>query len=266
MGVVYRAEHTASGQRVALKSLYAPRQGALAGLRREIHALSRIRHPGVVRIVDHGVEQGLPWYAMELLEGTTLRRYRAALPTNDGLAPPASEAVSAFEASPVPEAPRRERIQPPVLQAALTLVRRLCEPLAYLHGEGIVHRDLKPENILLRTQSGESRAVGTEPAESEAPHDAAASLIPHRFLRSPHPSISILRILRGTRACAGGTSVPISTRTSIPPPASSPCRQGRSTLRAASKFPSAPIRWEGGSRSVIIGSSPRAHLMLPSNR
>jgi hypothetical protein len=36
------------------------------------------------------------------------------------------------------------------LLEALTLVRSLCSPLAFLHGEGIVHRDLKPDNILIR--------------------------------------------------------------------------------------------------------------------
>jgi serine/threonine protein kinase len=36
----------------------------------------RIRHPGIVRILEEGVENGLPWYAMELLEGQTLSEYR----------------------------------------------------------------------------------------------------------------------------------------------------------------------------------------------
>ena len=33
---------------------------------------------------------------------------------------------------------------------ALTLVRRLCGPLAFIHGSGIVHRDLKPSNVFIR--------------------------------------------------------------------------------------------------------------------
>jgi predicted ATPase len=92
----------------------------LQSIRREIHALSRIRHPGVVRVRDHGIEQGLPWYAMELLQGVSLRLWL------------------------------EEQAPGPSLTRALTLVRRLCAPLAYLHGEGIVHRDLKPENILVQ--------------------------------------------------------------------------------------------------------------------
>ena len=47
----------------------------LESIRREIDALTRISHPGVVRILDNGVYEGRPWYAMELLEGESLRRY-----------------------------------------------------------------------------------------------------------------------------------------------------------------------------------------------
>src|SRR5580692_8406996 len=75
MGIVYQAEHTASRQRVAIKTVRLPHERQLESLRREIFALGRIRHAGVVRILDEGVENGVPWYAMELLRGETLSDY-----------------------------------------------------------------------------------------------------------------------------------------------------------------------------------------------
>src|SRR5205807_8561919 len=119
--------------------------------RREIHALARLRHPGIVRILDEGVDGGLPWYAMELLDGVTLRQALA------GPAPAAPLHQTSWwtqtlgHGTDLPEQPRPEervRRAAPV-PAVLSAVRRLCEPLAFLHGEGIVHCDLKPDNVLV---------------------------------------------------------------------------------------------------------------------
>ena len=74
MGLVHSAEPRGGGPPVALKTVRVPEPSMLSGIRREIHALSRLRHPGIVRIVDAGVEAGLPWYAMDLVEGRTLRQ------------------------------------------------------------------------------------------------------------------------------------------------------------------------------------------------
>lgn len=117
-GVVYRAKHRSSGDVVALKALYRVAPVDQQTLRREIFTLSRLTHPGIVRLLDHGFHEGLPWYAMELLDGPTLQADWAAAQ------------------------------EPPRL--VIPIVAQLCETLAFLHGEGIVHRDLKPANIVLR--------------------------------------------------------------------------------------------------------------------
>jgi predicted ATPase len=127
MGVVYRAQHSGTGARVALKTVHVPRAALLQSIRREIHALLRLSHPGVVRVLDAGLDDELPWYAMELLEGPDLgEAWRARL------------------------GGQRPRVLPDAaLRELLGIVRRLCEALAYLHGEGIVHRDLKPGNVFV---------------------------------------------------------------------------------------------------------------------
>src|SRR5690242_5687770 len=71
MGVVYRARLMSTGDAVALKTVRLPRPSSLASIRREIQRLGRLSHPGVVRVFDHGVHEGLPWYVMELLDGAT---------------------------------------------------------------------------------------------------------------------------------------------------------------------------------------------------
>ncbi|MBI2568712.1 MAG: protein kinase [Candidatus Schekmanbacteria bacterium] len=209
MGVVYRGVHRDTGQVAAIKTVRLPRSGILASLRREIHALSRLRHPGIVRIFHHGVADGLPWYAMELLEGERLDHYarvrlhrataagdRATLvagtQASEGAPPPTflsqTQDRSSGEATLVegmrnrheatlfgreemlpPPPPKEDQEEPPPLpvstaapepqhailpaaglRAVLSVLCRLCEALAFLHGEGFVHRDLKPANVLVR--------------------------------------------------------------------------------------------------------------------
>jgi eukaryotic-like serine/threonine-protein kinase len=119
MGAVYRARHVQGGRLVALKTVEIHTEALVPTIRREVHALARLRHPGIVRILDSGSDRGVPWYAMELIKGATLRQYWTSLGPAAG--------------------PRR-----------LGVFHGLCQALAYLHGEGLVHRDLKPDNVLVR--------------------------------------------------------------------------------------------------------------------
>lgn len=75
MGIVYRARHYSSGETVALKTIKTSSEMELNNIRREIRALARIEHPGVVLIVSEGIHNGYPWYAMNFIEGLTLRDF-----------------------------------------------------------------------------------------------------------------------------------------------------------------------------------------------
>ena len=169
MGIVYRARHVNSERAIALKTVEVPASKWIDSIRREIQALTRIRHPGIVRIVDHGVHQGRPWYAMDLVEGESLRRFVQRLwspyrrlttpvPSTEQLG--LTEEVSAEYAINEAAADESQRIsgvglpgKPPAsagdLTTVLQIMRRVCATLAFLHGEGFVNGDLKPENILL---------------------------------------------------------------------------------------------------------------------
>ncbi|MFC1853419.1 tetratricopeptide repeat protein [candidate division CSSED10-310 bacterium] len=181
MGVVHKAQHRETGKVVALKTIRVADEMQLEGIRREVRALARLNHPGIVKIVAEGVQDGLPWYAMEFLQGVTLRHYfsQQYVPATEQQNVTGKEEITGHEGwtsslgkkePPAPTAPTLELDDasedqtgpvtgaPPQalsgsmkgeLSRCLPLVRRLCQPLAFLHGEGIVHRDLKPDNIMV---------------------------------------------------------------------------------------------------------------------
>ncbi|HKU37521.1 MAG TPA: serine/threonine-protein kinase [Polyangiales bacterium] len=123
--VVYAAEHVLIRRPAAIKlPLVHPdlRELLCARLRREIGALAHVRHPAIVDIIDAGEWEGLPFLAMELLEGRSLSSLIAA----------------------------RGRLQP---DAVIKIGMELAAGLAAVHEAGFVHRDVKPDNVLITRSS-----------------------------------------------------------------------------------------------------------------
>jgi len=149
MGDVYLAQHESTGDLVAIKRAREIDSAQLASLRREIYALSRLRHPGIVRLVDHGTAGGMPWCALEYVDGQTMQTVLE--PPNASVTGPAVATATtatmgiAFETAPpgdgIPylHAPRfAAPIAPPpphVVEKCLAAMRPLCEALGFLHGD-----------------------------------------------------------------------------------------------------------------------------------
>jgi tetratricopeptide (TPR) repeat protein len=118
MGVVYKARHKALKRTVALKMvLGGQNERSLTRFQTEAEAVARLQHPNIVQIYEVGQSNGMPYFAMEFVEGCNLTAKLAGTPQ------PAKECAR--------------------------LVATLARAMHYAHEHGIVHRDLKPGNILL---------------------------------------------------------------------------------------------------------------------
>lgn len=124
MGVVYLVRELVGKRRVVVKML---RSGCFCDdrereqFRREIETVSRLQHPGVIQVRDHGEVDGCPYYSMDHIDGPSLSQ--------------------------------RLRQGPLASRDAARLLLKIAQAVQHAHEQGIVHRDLKPANILLDAQS-----------------------------------------------------------------------------------------------------------------
>ena len=121
MGVVYKAEDPNLDRTVALKTISLEEAESRAEYRKrfmlEAKAAGKLSHPNIVTVYDFGEVDGLAYMALELVEGTDLRKR-----VQQG-------AIAPIE--------------------AVEITCQVAEGLAFAHQRGIVHRDIKPANIML---------------------------------------------------------------------------------------------------------------------
>jgi serine/threonine protein kinase len=129
MGTVYRALDRRNGSVVALKILHEDLRGEDLLLRftRECAICEGLRHPNMVRILEHGEASGRLYVAMERYEGPTLREIMATAP--------------------------------PDVPTACRVAGALFRVIHDIHGLGVIHRDIKPENILFRSRALDPRTL-----------------------------------------------------------------------------------------------------------
>jgi tRNA A-37 threonylcarbamoyl transferase component Bud32 len=120
MATVYLCRDTRDNTRVAVKVLRKELGSAIIVERflREISFASELDHPRIPKVLDSGVIDGLPYYAMTYVEGESLKH-------------------------------KLEREKQLRLDDAIRIACQVIAPTAYAHSRGIVHRDIKPDNILI---------------------------------------------------------------------------------------------------------------------
>ena len=120
MASVYKAYQAKLDRHVALKVLpqeFLHDPAFAKRFEREARVVAKLEHPNIVPIYDYGIDDGIPWMAMRMLQAGSLANLL-----------------------------KRGRLDRRRVVAILTQV---ADALDHAHANGVIHRDVKPSNVLL---------------------------------------------------------------------------------------------------------------------
>jgi predicted ATPase/serine/threonine protein kinase/DNA-binding CsgD family transcriptional regulator len=225
---VYLGEHRHLHTRAAIKVLHGPwADSEVDGFLAEARTLAHLRHPHIVRVLDFGVQEGIPFLVMEYAPGGTLRQ-------------------------------RHHRGTQLPLQTVVSYVKQVASALQYAHDQRLVHRDLKPENLLLGPDqeiwlADFGLALVAHSTRVQSLQQAAGTLTymaPEQLQGHPTPAsdqyalgVLVYEWLAGERPFSGSFPELAVKQTLAPPPPLServptiPAMVGQVVLRALAKDP-----------------------------
>lgn len=164
---VYLGEHLYLKTQAAIKILQTrlSSSDSMDGFLKEAQMIARLSHPNIIRVLDFGVDQEIPYLVMEYAANGTLRHHHTknqALP----------------------------------LSTIVPYAKQVADALQYAHDERLIHRDVKPENMLLGRRnevllSDFGIALATQNSHSQHTQDAIGTVIymsPEQIQGKPRPA------------------------------------------------------------------------------
>jgi peptide/nickel transport system substrate-binding protein len=201
---VYLGQHVRFKQQAAIKVLHAHLRDVEAQhFQREAETIATLAHPGIIRVLDFDVQEGVPFLVIDYAPNGSLRqRY-----------------------------PKGSLVPLPVI---LSSVKQVADALQYAHEQKFIHRDVKPENMLLGHREEVllsdfgiatiAHSTSSLDVDAEGASGTLAYMAPEQIEGHPRPAsdqyalgVVVYEWLCGERPFEGSVSELIAQHLSVPP-------------------------------------------------